>query len=236
MLNYIQQTRPPPPSFTEKHIPDLKDRVYLVTGGSGGIGKDVCSILYSKNATVVLAARNEAKAQATISAITEAHAGSTGSIEFLHLDLDDLTTIKVSAEKFKSRFKRLDVLFNNAGVMNPPSDSKTKQGYELQLGTNCVAPHLFTKLLTPLLLETTKTAPAASVRVVWVSSSGADLVAPKGGVELDNLDYHKSRSVAAQYGASKAGNYFQATEYARLYKKDGIVSVVSYSGLISVRA
>ena len=59
---------------------------------------------------------------------------SKGELVFLHLDLDDLSTIKKSAEEFLSKEQKLDVLWNNAGVMVPPQGSKTKQGYEMQLG------------------------------------------------------------------------------------------------------
>jgi retinol dehydrogenase-12 len=73
--------------------------------------------------------------------------------------------------------------------MVPPQGSKTKQGYELQLGTNDVAPFLFTKLLTPTLVKTAKESSPGSVRVVWVSSSVAEGASPKGGLDLGNLDY-----------------------------------------------
>lgn len=118
------------------------------------------------------------------------------------------------------------MLWNNAGVMVPPQGSKTKQGYEAQLGTNNVAPFLFTKLLTPILVETAKTNSPGSVRVVWVSSSAAAF-APKGGLELDNLDYKKDKSAGAKYAVSKGGNVLHATEFANRYGKDGIISVVS---------
>ena len=65
--------------------------------------------------------------------------------------------------------------------MIPPQGSKTKQGYDLQLGTNNIAPFLLTNFLYPILAKTAKTAPADSVRVVWVSSNGADILSPKGG-------------------------------------------------------
>lgn len=146
---------------------------------------------------------------------------------FLKLDLDDLTTIKASAEEFLRKEKRLDVLWNNAGVMVPPQGSKTKQGYELQLGTNNVAPFLFTKLLIPVLSKTAKDAPAGSVRVVWVSSSAAGNTSPKGGVDMSNLDYKKDQGVWYKYGMSKAGNILQATEFAKRYRNDGINSTVS---------
>ena len=112
---------------------------------------------------------------------------SKGSLLFLHLDLDDLTTIQSSAKTFLGDNDRLDVLWNNAGVMVPPQGSKTKQGYELQLGTNNVGPFLFTKLLHPVLTKTAGTAPKNSVRVVWVSSNGAELLSPKGGIDMNNL-------------------------------------------------
>jgi len=90
--------------------------------------------------------------------------------------------------------------------MVPSEGSKTVQGYELQLGTNNVAPFLFTSLLTPLLVKTAKTAPKGSVRVIWVSSTVAELMSPKNGVEMDNLDYKKDKPVWHKYGVSKASN------------------------------
>lgn len=110
--------------------------------------------------------------------------------------------------------------------MLPPHGSKTAQGYELQLGTNCLGPFLFTQLLTPTLISTAKTAPKGSVRVIWASSSTAEHLSPRGGVDLDNLDYKRDVFNAWKYGISKAGNYYYATEYARRHRDDGIVSVV----------
>jgi NAD(P)-dependent dehydrogenase (short-subunit alcohol dehydrogenase family) len=145
---------------------------------------------------------------------------------FLHLDLDDLTTIKKSAEEFLSKEKKLDVLWNNAGVMIPPQGSKTKQGYELQLGTNNLAPFLFTKLLTPILASTAKTSPPGAVRVVWVSSSAAEGISPANGVDMNNLDYKNDKGTWHKYGVSKAGNVFHSKEFAKRHEGDGIISVV----------
>ena len=116
--------------------------------------------------------------------------------------------------------------------MIPPQGSKTEQGYELQLGTNCVAPFLFTKLLTPILIETAKKAPKDSVRVVWTSSNAAELFAPKNGVEMGNLDYREEKGAWFKYGVSKAGNVLHASEFARRFGGEGIVSVVSYSSFL----
>ncbi len=111
--------------------------------------------------------------------------------------------------------------------MIPPAGTKTKQGYELQLGTNCVAPFLFTKLLTPLLIQTAKTAPKDSVRVVWTASNAAEIFSPKNGVDMENLDYKTDQGAWHKYGVSKAGNVMHASEFARRYGGQGIVSVVS---------
>jgi retinol dehydrogenase-12 len=227
MGSQFSQMFPPTPRFTETSLPDLSGKVYIVTGASAGIGKELSRLLYSRNGTVYLAARTASKASAAISSIKEAFPDSTGTLHYLHLDLDDLSGIKASAESFLAKESRLHVLFNNAGVMIPPQGSTTKQGYELQLGTNCVAPFLFTKLLTPILLETAKTEAEGGVRVVWVSSSASQVTAPAGGVDMGNLEYKKDVSAWTKYGTSKAGNVFHAAEFQRRYRGEGVVSVVS---------
>ncbi|KAH8659996.1 short-chain dehydrogenase [Xylariales sp. PMI_506] len=211
--------------LTEVNLPDQSGKVFIVTGASGGLGKELTQILYAQNAKIYVAARSEAKATNAIADIKAKVPLSKGEMIFLHLDLDDLTGIKKSAQEFLAKETRLDVLWNNAGVMAPPDGSITKQKYDLQLGTNNVAPHLFTKFLTPVLIETAKSSPAESVRVVWISSSAAGMSAPKGGIEMGNLDYKNDKSTWVKYGISKAGNIFQASEFARRYADSGVISV-----------
>ena len=227
MGNTLSQVCPPAPKFTENSLDDLSGKVYIVTGSNAGVGKELARILYSRNGTVYVAARNAEKANAAIAWIKQSHPNSQGALHHLHLDLNDLEGIKPCVESFLSKEKRLDVLFNNAGVMVPPQGSTTKQGYELQLGTNCVAPFLFTKLLTPLLLQTARSSPAGSVRVVWVSSSAAELGAPTGGVDMQNLDYKVDKWEGYKYAVSKGGNVLHALEFQRRYRDQGLVSVVS---------
>ncbi|KAH7385138.1 hypothetical protein BKA64DRAFT_158607 [Cadophora sp. MPI-SDFR-AT-0126] len=230
MGNQLSQMFPPTPKFTEKELPDQTGKVFIVTGASSGVGKELAQILYSHNAKVYVAARSSEKAEKAIESIKVAFPNSKGAIEYLHLDLDDLSTIKASAEEFLSKEKKLDVLWNNAGVMAPPQGSRTKQGYELQLGTNNVAPFLFTKLLTPILKASAKVNPPGSTRVVWVSSSAAEAMSPKGGVDMANLDYKKDQAVWHKYGVSKAGNVHHAKEFAKRYGDDGIISVALNPG------
>jgi retinol dehydrogenase-12 len=190
------------------------------------VGKELAQILYAHDAKVYVAARSKERAGQVMEEIRANFPASKGELVYLHLDLEDLSTIKASAEEFLGKEDRLDVLWNNAAVMNTPAGSKTKQGYELQLGTNNIAPFLFTKLLTPVLVETAKTAPKGSVRVVWVSSSAAEAIAPVGGVDMNNLDYKKDLSGWMKYGISKGGNILHSNEFAKRHEEDGIISVV----------
>lgn len=168
---------------------------------------------------------------AAIKSIKAAEIKSVGDLTFLHLDLGDLTTIKKSAETFLSKEKKLHVLFNNAGVMNPAQGSKTAQGYELQLGTNNIGPFMFTQLLLPALKAAANAEPKGTVRVVWVSSSAAEApFCPTGGVPINNLDYHDDKSAMHKYAVSKAGNYLHSTEFAKRYRCEGIVSVALNPG------
>lgn len=83
--------------------------------------------MYQRNATVYVAGRREETAQRAIDDLKSAHPESRGRLEFLPLDLSDLSTIKASVDKFLAKEERLDVLWNNAGVMGTPSTVKTKQ-------------------------------------------------------------------------------------------------------------
>ena len=225
MGNAFSQIFPPAPQFTENNIPDLSGKVIIVTGASSGVGEQVATLLYSKNAKVYIATRSKSKALATIDSIKSKYPAAEGEILFLHLDLADLSTIKASAQEFLKDNYRLDVLINNAGCAMPPKGSKTVQGYETQLGVNTLGPFLFTKCLHSILKDTTKVAPSCSVRVVWVSSNAAELFAPKNGVDMDNLDYHIPRSQGVEYAVSKAGNIFHSSEFALRSKGEGIISV-----------
>ncbi|KAI1102528.1 hypothetical protein F4804DRAFT_312796 [Jackrogersella minutella] len=211
------------PRFTDKDLPDLKDKVIIVTGSNTGLGKEIAQLVYSKNAKVYMMARSEEKTKKAIESIKAAVPKSSGDLVFIRLDLADLTTIKDSADQFLQREQKLHILFNNAGVGYPDRDAKTKQGYELQLGVNCIGAFALTKFLTPTLVSTAKTSPPSSIRVIWVSSSAAEAISPKGFVE--GLPQIQERSAIDKYSLSKLGNYLHSTEFAARYKMDGVVSI-----------
>ncbi|KAK3721734.1 short-chain alcohol dehydrogenase [Vermiconidia calcicola] len=215
----------PSPKLTEANLPNQAGRVFIVTGGYAGVGKELSKILYSKNGTVYVAGRSEDKAEGAIEEIKQATPSTDGRLEFLMLDLADLASIKGSVDDFLRREQRLDVLTNNAGVMTPPSGSKAAQGHELQMGTNVLGPYLFTQLLTPLLQKTAASSPPGSVRVTWAGSL-ATVGSPKNGVEFDEQSnspkVHGMQGL--NYGQSKAANVLLAKEYQTRYFADGIVS------------
>ncbi|KAI0555555.1 short-chain dehydrogenase [Xylaria curta] len=219
---------PPKPTFTEENLPDLTNRVYIVTGANTGVGKQLARLLYSKNAKVYVAARSETKANEAIQDIKKSHPSSMGALIFLHIDLNDLSSVKASAEKFSSMETKLHVLFNNAGVQNLNKGANTVQGYEHHLGINAIAPFLFTKLLTPILARTAQAEASTpgSVRVIWVSSQGTELSGMKSiGLDIDNLDYHNDASDLVKYALSKVGNWMHGVEYAKRHKTDSIISI-----------
>lgn len=196
-------------------------------------------MLYAKDAKVYVATRSKDKALAAIDDIKAAHPSSKGTLVFLALDLSDLVSVKASAAEFLSKETSLHVLWNNAGMMQMPEPGvpfaklpRTAQGYEMCLGVNNVGPFLFTRLLTPVLVATAKAAAApGEVRVVWISSGSAELIAPSpGGVDMANLDYHIEKDPMYRYGHSKAGNFLHSAEFAKRHTKDGVVSVAVNPG------
>ncbi|KAL2827963.1 hypothetical protein BDW59DRAFT_53312 [Aspergillus cavernicola] len=218
------------PPLTEANLADQAGKVFIVTGATSGYGLLLSTILYQRNGKVYLAARNTAKIQEVIADLKQRFPNSTGALDSISLDLSDLSTIKKSAEEFLAKETRLNVLWNNAGVMFPPEGAKSKQGYELQLGTNNVGPHLFTKLLYPTLAQTAASSPPNSVRIVWVASDAVGW-APKPAIDFNNLDYKKDENARMKYGRSKAGTIMQAVEQARRSKQDGILSVTLDPGI-----
>ncbi|KAI1185963.1 hypothetical protein F5B17DRAFT_445289 [Nemania serpens] len=216
----------PSARLTEKNCPDQKGRVFLVTGGYAGVGFELCKILYMHNATVCIAGRAESKAQKAVTEIKNAYPNSSGHIDYIILDLSNLSTIKPAVEKFVAQQPRLDVLVNNAGVMVPPKGSVDAQGNELQLGTNCLGSYLVYQLLLPLLSKTASdpSSPAASVRVLWAGSLAVFLGTPKPhGLALDADGRPTDQGVWANYAQSKVGNVFLARECAKTTPETGIV-------------
>lgn len=136
LVDVKDQWLPPKPTFTEANVPRQDGRVFIVTGGNSGIGLALIKLLYPTGAKIYLACRSEERARAAIKEVVDGAAATPdhGSLEYMHLDLNDLTTIKASAAAFAQRESRLDILWNNAGIAGAPAGTKTKQGLEGHIG------------------------------------------------------------------------------------------------------
>ena len=136
--------------FTAADVPDQSGKCIIVTGANTGIGFEAAKVLAGKGARVLLACRDEGKAQAAMSAIRDA--APNANLAFLPLDQADLASVRRGVELAVEE-PRIDVLLNNAGVMFPPL-TRTKDGFELQLGVNHLGTFALTGLLLPKLAET----------------------------------------------------------------------------------
>ncbi|ROV96136.1 hypothetical protein VSDG_05106 [Cytospora chrysosperma] len=193
--------------FISRH--DVPTEVFVVTGGYTGVGFELSKILYAHNATVYIAGRSSSKAENAIEEIRKVSPESSGHIEFLYLDLSDLSTIKPAVQSFTAQQQRLDVLVNNAGVMYPPKGSTDAQGHDLQVGTNCLG----------------------TVRVAWAASIAVHVAAPKpDGMVIDGSGCPRDQGVADNYGQTKVGNVFLARHFAQNTSQNGVVHVAFNPG------
>ncbi|RSL59259.1 hypothetical protein CEP54_007383 [Fusarium duplospermum] len=225
-MSVRSQMFPPSPTFTETSLPSLSSRVYIVTGATSGVGLELAKILYSSSATIYIAARTSSRIASAIQAIQSEFPDSTGRLESLSVDLSDLSTIPTAASEFLSKESRIDGLVLNAGVMTPPDGSKTQNGHELQMGTNCLGGYLLMRSLEDMLVSTAKIAQKGTVRVVWLAST-LQTGTPKGGIIWDET-MTAPKVVSNQmenYMMSKVGNVFLAHETAKRLGREGVVSV-----------
>lgn len=193
--------------------------------GNAGLGKQTIVYLASHHPSrIYLAARTTSKAESAISDIK--HAAPNASIEHLPLDLSSFASIAEAARTFNAKEQRLDILINNAGVMATPY-SLTKEGYEIQFGTNHMGHALLTKLLMPTLLKTAEQ-PEADVRVVNLTSMG-HYMAPSGGILWDQKAL-ENKLTWYRYGQSKLANILFTRELASRYPQ--ITSVSVHPGVI----
>ncbi|OBG52037.1 MULTISPECIES: SDR family NAD(P)-dependent oxidoreductase [unclassified Mycobacterium] len=189
--------------WTARDIPDQAGRVAVITGANTGLGYETAAALADHGARVVLAVRNLDKGKDAAARI--AAASPHADVALQELDLTSLDSIRAAAEQLKSDYEQIDLLINNAGVMYTPKET-TKDGFEMQFGTN----HLGHFALTGLLLE--RLLPVPGSRVVTVSSVGHRILAD---IHFDDLQWERSYNRVAAYGQAKLANLLFTYELQR---------------------
>ena len=188
--------------WTAANVPGQQGRTALITGANTGIGFETAMVLAARGATIVLACRDPAKAEAAAARIRAA--APQARTETLRVDLASLASVRQAAEQFRSDHRHLDLLINSAGLIRP-GRVITEDGFELHFGTN----HLGHFALTGQLLDRLLAAPGS--RIVTVTASGHR----RGDIHLDDLTLRDGYSMIAAYGQSKLANLMFTYELQR---------------------
>ncbi len=189
-------------NWTTADIPSQKGRSVVITG-TGGIGYETALALTGSGAEVIMAGRNREKGDEAIKKIKQLV--PDGNIRFEILDLADLVSIGAFSERLRAQRTNLDILINNAAVMNPPQRKITKDGFELQMGTNYLGHFALTAQLLPLLKKGIKP------RVVTLSS----LAHLQGVINFDDLQSEDNYKPMVSYSQSKLACLMFAFELQR---------------------
>jgi NAD(P)-dependent dehydrogenase (short-subunit alcohol dehydrogenase family) len=203
--------------WTTADIPEQTGRVAVITGANTGLGYETAAALAAKGAHVVLAVRDLDKGKTAANLITQHDPGA--SVGLQELDLTSLDSIRAAAEQLRSDHDHIDLLINNAGVMFTPK-STTKDGFELQFGTN----HLGHFAITGLLLDRVLAVPGS--RVVTVSSIGHRA----GRLRFDDLQWKRGYSRTGAYGRSKLANLLFTYEMQRRLTGTNTIAVAAHPG------
>jgi retinol dehydrogenase 14 len=198
----------------------MEGKVVLITGGTSGIGRAAATALAAMGAEVVVTGRSRERGEAAVEEIRD-----TSGNERVHLMLADLAVqaeVRGLAEEFRERYDRLDVLVNNAGIVQSKR-IETPDGLELTLAVNHLAPFLLTNLLLDLLK---KSAPS---RVITVSSE-----ARRGAsINFDDLQSERRYRAFQVYGMTKLANILFTYELAERLKGTGVVANCLHPGAVN---
>ncbi|MGA4728589.1 SDR family NAD(P)-dependent oxidoreductase [Micromonospora taraxaci] len=201
--------------WTEQQIPRQDGRVAVVTGANTGLGFETARRLAERGASVVLAVRDTAKGKVAAARIN-------GDVSVRELDLTSLDSVRATAAGLRASHPRIDLLINNAGVMYTPKQT-TRDGFEMQFGTNHLGHFALTGLLLDLLL------PVPDSRVVTVSSTGHRI---RAAIHFDDLQWERSYGRVSAYGQSKLANLMFTYELQRRLTAHGTtVAVAAHPGI-----
>lgn len=206
--------------WTASNIPQQRGRSVVVTG-TGGLGFEDALALARAGAEVILAGRNPGKGARAIEAIYAEV--PSANVRFELLDLASLGSVADFAVRLGDQRNSLDLLINNAGVMVPPKRRETKDGFELQFGTNYLGHFALTAALMPLLRR------GREARVVTLSS----VAARSGAISFDDLNATQRYRPMGVYAQSKLACLLFAFELQRRSEANGwgVSSLAAHPGI-----
>ncbi|QCE34810.1 SDR family NAD(P)-dependent oxidoreductase [Acetobacteraceae bacterium] len=195
-------------------LPNQSGKTFVISGANSGIGKEATKCLAHSGAEIIMAVRTLAKGEAAKNEILRQNPRAKLIVK--ELDVASLASIENFAENLKSAGQKIDVLINNAGVMAPPGREETKDGFELQIGTNFIGAFALTHHLLPILLK------ANAPRVTTMSSCGA-LAAPPFGLTKFRPDLQAEKRYVPfpVYARSKLADLVLSRELARVSREKG---------------
>lgn len=198
----------------------LDDKTVIITGANTGIGIHTVIDLAKRGATVVMACRNMHKGGIALKEAKEK--SDSENIDLMQLDLSSLNSVRKFAESFSSKYEKLNILINNAGVMMCPY-SKTEDGFEMHIGTNHFGHFVLTNLLLKKLIE------SVPARIINVSS----IAHRRGKIDFDDINYnHRSYNSFAAYGQSKLANILFTKELHKKVVNHGITVYAVHPGFV----
>ncbi|HEX2591480.1 MAG TPA: SDR family oxidoreductase [Rhizomicrobium sp.] len=195
--------------FKAADLPSLTGKT-IVISGTGGIGYESAFVLAGKGADIILAGRNAAKGAESLAKVKRVY--PEARIVFEVLDLADLSSITAFAARMAASHDRIDTLVNNAAVMALPNRRATRDGFEMQLGTNHLGHFALTAQLLPLLRA------AKAPRVTTVASTAAR---PSTRINFDDLNAERRYSAWGAYQQSKMANLLFMFELQRRSDANG---------------
>ena len=215
-------------SVIENHTQDMTGKVVLITGTTSGTGYVCAREMARLGAAVVLLNRASARASAALEKLSAAVPG--GTFDAITCDLQDFATVRQAAEDIKSKYAVVDVLCNNAGVM-ALEDRATKDGYDVQMQTNCLSHFLLTKELFPLLRRSDE---ARVVNHTSAARLGAPLASDYFGKNGGNLGGNGTAEENANFSGPRWERYHQ-TKLANCAFTYGLKQKLEQHGIGNVK-
>ncbi|RSN39881.1 short chain dehydrogenase [Amycolatopsis sp. WAC 04197] len=201
-------------------VPDLTGKLAVVTGASDGLGLGLAARLAAAGAEVVMPVRNPRKGQAALTKIRDLHPGAEVSLR--DLDLSSLESVAAMADRLVGEGRPIHILVNNAGVMTPPDRQTTKDGFELQFGTNHLGHFALVARLFPLLRK-------GNARITSQISIAAD----QHSVNWADLQWQRTYKGQHAYSQSKIAFGLFGLELDRRSRAQGwgVTSNLSHPGV-----